>query len=527
MDASSPNRGTIVIGAGMGGLAAALRLAGAGHDVEVLEAAPGPGGKLRAVPSDAGPVDTGPTVLTLLPYFQGLFADSGLDFASYVTVRRQHLLARHWWPDGSSLDLFDDTDASADAIRAFAGAGAEDEFRRFTKDTERLFHAFESPVMQAPELKGTRVAAAALTRPAVLPWLRPGRTLWQALSKRFSDPRLVQLFARYATYVGGSPFQSPALLALIWQAEQAGVWCVDGGMTALARGIERAATDKGAGFHYNAPVARLERDGRGFRVHLQDGSTRTAGQVLFNGDPGALARGLLGEAVTDAVAPKATTPRALSAWVWAFAATPHGRDLAHHNVFFNTHYRREFRAADLGRMPDDAALYVCAQDRGDGKTPPDGSLERFEIILNGAACDGSPCGTEDQDACRIQTFQMLGDRGLTFSPVPERAALTTPSDFARAHPGSDGSLYGRSPHGMTASFQRPTVKSLIPGLYLAGGGVHPGAGLPMALTSGRRAAEAILNDLASTSRSRRTDTRGGMSMGSRMTEPAVSRSLPS
>ncbi|MEL7153754.1 MAG: FAD-dependent oxidoreductase [Pseudomonadota bacterium] len=129
--------------------------------------------------------------------------------------------------------------------------------------------------------------------------------------------------------------------------------------------------------------------------------------------------------------------------------------------------------------------------------------------------------------CLTQTFQALSAHGLDFAPLPERFSLTTPHDFAERFPASAGSLYGRSPHGMMASFQRPTVRSRIPGLYLAGGGVHPGAGLPMAATSGRLAAEAILTDLASTSKFPRTAMRGGMSTGYRTAAPTASRSLGS
>ncbi|MEM7177818.1 MAG: 1-hydroxycarotenoid 3,4-desaturase CrtD [Pseudomonadota bacterium] len=524
MSKRTPDNKVLVIGAGVGGLSAALCLAAAGRDVLVIEQNETPGGKLRAVPSTAGPVDTGPTVLTLLPVFEALFARAGEDLHDHLDLHRESILARHWWPDGSTLDLHTDAEASAEAVNAFAGPGAEAEYRAFCQSSARLFRAFEAPVMQSSKPDMARIMAAVATRPDLLAHLLPGRTMWRALSQQFTDPRLQQLFARYATYIGGSPFQTPALISLIWHAEALGIWTIRGGMTRLARAFEAVARQHGAVFQYGAGATLIERHRDGtFDVHLCSGARHHVRTVLFNGDPAALGRGLLGPDVTRAVKIRNLTARALSAWVWAFAAQPRGRNLAHHNVFFNTHYHREFQAISSGGMPVDSALYVCAQDRL-GHSRPDGT-ERFEIILNGPArTPGRRRDPEEYRKCLTHTFTTLSDRGLHFDQIPNREALSTPDDFAARFPGSDGSLYGQSPHGMMASFRRPLVRSRIPGLYLAGGGVHPGAGLPMAATSGRLAAEAILTDLALTSRSRRTAMPGGMSTGFRTVAPTVSRS---
>ncbi|MFK7942788.1 MAG: 1-hydroxycarotenoid 3,4-desaturase CrtD [Paracoccaceae bacterium] len=518
---------TIVIGAGIGGLAAALRLAHEDVPVDVLEMADGPGGKLRTFPSAAGPVDAGPTVFTLRPLFEALFDAVGENLDDHLDLVTEPVLARHWWPDGSKLDLYADQDASAAAIRAFSGSKSEHEFRAFCARARRMFEAFDSPIMQAPAPRLGAVMGRVLTNPRLMVDMTPPRTLWRSLCKQFSDPRLAQLFGRYATYVGGSPLESPDILALIWHAEASGVWRIRGGMVELAHTLERLARARGARFNYGASVSEIL-PGTPNRVRLSDGSERIADNIVFNGDPAALAKGYLGPDVTGAVNHKAVSRRALSAYVWSFAAKSEGADLTHHNVFFNTHYRREFAAISEGQMPDDASLYVCAQDRGTGIAPT--GLERFEIILNGppAQPEGASATTEEEyEKCMMATFDSLARRGLSFSPIPGPEALTTPAGFAERFPGSAGSLYGQSPHGMMATFNRPTVRSRVPGLFLAGGGIHPGAGLPMAMSSGRHAAEAILTDLASRSMSHRTAMRGGMSTGSRTVAPTVSRSSPS
>ncbi|MBF9029317.1 phytoene desaturase [Rhodobacterales bacterium HKCCE3408] len=511
----------VVIGAGIGGLSAALRLAAAGHRVRVVEAAAAPGGKMRQVPSSAGPVDAGPTVLTMAPVFEDLFAAAGTTLSDHVTLVREPVLARHWWPDGSTLDLHDDAEASAEAVGAFAGPGEARAFRAFTLRARALFDGFDAPIMQAPKPTLSRLVAHVLAHPGLATKIAPGRSLAGLLRTSFRDPRLRQLFGRYATYVGGSPYLTPGLLCLIWASEAAGVWRVEGGMQRLAQAIADLAEARGVTFSYGQPVARVERQGgRASAVVLEDGARIACTAVLFNGDPRALSLGLLGDGIREAIPGTGTEPRSYSAYVWHFAAEADGLPLAHHNVIFGHDARSEFDDLEAGRMPADPTLYICAQDRGAGLHPE--GRERFEIILNGPPGQSPP--EEEFLRCRTLTFETLSAAGLRLSPRPGREALTTPGDFSEAFPGSAGSLYGRSPHGTMAAFQRPTARTAVPGLYLAGGGAHPGAGVPMACLSGRHAAAAMTADLASTSTSRRTAMPGGMSTGSPTTGPVRSRS---
>ncbi|MFU8862330.1 MAG: 1-hydroxycarotenoid 3,4-desaturase CrtD [Rhodobacterales bacterium] len=509
----------VIIGAGIAGLAAALRLSAfardTGREILVLERHNAPGGKMRTVPSVAGPVDAGPTVLTMRPVFDALFADAGTRLEDHVTLIAQDILARHWWPDGSRLDLHADPAASAAAIRAFAGARAEREFVAFSKRAAQLFKAFDAPMMQAAAPSLSAVTAHVMRNPALIPAMAPQSSLADMLARQFSDPRLAQLFGRYATYVGGSPYRSPAILALIWQAEAAGVWCVKGGMHRLAKAIADLAAARGVQFRFQAHVARIEaQNGQVCAVQLADGEVIPAGTVLFNGDPRALATGALGTDVGSVAAATRSAARSLSAQVWSFAATPSGAELAHHNVFFCTDPRAEFAALEQGQPPHDPTLYICAEDRGQQSALP--PVERFEIIANAPpASDINPTQMTPEDfaACQTHTFHSLARFGLTFDQLPGPEALTTPQGFEHLFPASTGSLYGQSPHGMMAAFQRPTARTQIKGLYLAGGGTHPGAGVPMATISARHAAAAILSDLSSTSMSRPMATHGGMSTG--------------
>jgi 1-hydroxycarotenoid 3,4-desaturase len=513
----------VVIGAGMGGLAAAIRLAVLGCAVTLVEAMAAPGGKMRQVPSPAGPVDAGPTVLTMRSVFDDLFALAGERLEDHLTLLPQPVLARHWWPDSGPLDLTGDQLADALAIERFAGAAEARAFRRFDDLAAALHRAFDAPVMQAARPDLPAIVTAALRAPTLWPALVPGRTLDGLLARQFGDPRLRQLFARYATYVGGRPAHAPAVLALIWRAEAAGVWAVKGGMHGLAKALAELALRLGVDLRLNAPARGLQRQGgRITGVRMANGSTLPCAACVFAGDPNALTSGMLGAEVAAAVPAARTRPRSLSAWVWSFAATPEGplaRDLVHHNVIFPADTGTEFGPIGRGEMPGTPTLYLCAEDRALPGHP--GGAERFEIIINAPADRADQ--PEDFARCHDRTFSTLRQRGLWFSPEPGAEALTTPGMLDRMFPGSGGAIYGRSPEGSFAAFQRPGARTGVPGLFLAGGGAHPGAGVPMAALSGRHAAEAVMADLTSRSMSGRTAMPGGTLTPSRTTGRAPSR----
>lgn len=481
-------RKIIIIGAGIGGLSSAVKLAHAGHHVHVIEAHSGPGGKMRTYAGSTGPVDIGPTVLTLLPVFERLFASIGEDIHEHIELYREPILARHWWPDGTKLDLLDHFEASLSEIQTVFGTSSAKEFEKFFHDTRALFHCFDRPVMQNARPNLQTMTAAVFKRPSVIPKMQPLLTLEKSLRKYFKDPRLQQLFGRYATYVGGAPQTTPALLSLIWQAEAKGVWTIKGGMNQLAQTIEQLAVARGAQFTYNKTVVELHKSRDQINtVVLDDGSSLSADAVVFNGDPRAMPLGHLGDEVRHIAKNTKTEKRSLSAYVWGFDARLNADELEHHNVFFADTPHSEFAAIENGEMPTDPTIYICAQDRGFHKPIPD--VDRLEIILNAPPLSKRAPKSEDFDRCKAITFDRLQRFGLTFQQELRREHLTMPEDFDRLFPASDGSLYGQSPEGMMATLKRPQCVTRIKNLFMVGGGVHPGAGVPMAALCGQLAVE--------------------------------------
>ena len=485
----------VIIGAGVGGLSAAALLAARGHSVTVCEAAATPGGKLRQVTAAGLAIDAGPTVFTMRWVFDDIFTACGAALPDHLTLTPVSTLARHSWGGGVTLDLFASLAASEAAIGDFAGAAEAKRFRAFMAEAKRTYDTLRTTFLTAPATSPLGLTRRiGLARPGDLLSIRPFETLWRALGRYFDDPRLRQLFGRYATYSGASPFLSPATLMLIAHVEADGVWAVAGGMHRIARALETLASDHGATFRYASPVAEIVVGRGGAKaVVLASGERIDAAAVVVNADPQALAAGLFGPAVQRAVPALPARARSLSALTLTMAADTAGFALDHHNVFFSDDYAAEFADLAAGRLPGDPSVYVCASDRAGGDTGH--GAERLHMIVN-APATGNALTVGEIERCTAATFAQLARAGLTVTPI--ESVRTTPADFAALFPATGGALYGRASHGWRASFQRPGATTRIPGLFLAGGTTHPGAGVPMAALSGRLAADAVMRAIAAT-----------------------------
>lgn len=483
----------VVVGAGMGGLAAAADLARQGLDVTIVERAASVGGKMRRVESGGLAIDAGPTVFTMRWIFDGLFGDAGQRLEDHFGLIPAETLARHAWQQGGKLDLFADVNRSVDAIGDFAGAAEAKAYRDFCARSADIYKTLAGSFIAAerPSIPGLVGRLGPFGIPALMRTV-PMRTLWGALGDHFKDARLRQLFGRYSTYVGSSPWAAPATLMLIAHVEQQGVWLVRGGIHEVARAIAGLAEQHGAQFRFGAHVDRIVVEGgRVSGVDLAGGERLAADAVVFNGDISAL---------TDEVRPvPATAPlkRSLSAVTWCTAARTSGFELAHHNVFFAGDYHAEFEAIFKSRsIAGTPTVYLCAQDRGEGSDHPAGAPERLLALIN-APADGDKGPLPEAELADLarRSLGLMKDCGLEITAAAD-PVVTDPSGFHALFPASGGALYGRANHGMMGSFARAGARGKVPGLYLAGGSVHPGPGIPMATMSGRIAAARLVADFA-------------------------------
>ena len=495
---------------------AAAELAVAQVPVLVLEAASCPGGKLHREHVDEWPIDLGPTVLTLRQVFDELFDRAGLSLEQAVPLKKQSRLARHFWPDGTQLDLYADLNASCDAIADVFGSEAAAGYRSYAAYAEQLYLTAQEPFIYAPRPSmaramwhfGRRVFTAAKHMDA-------GRTMDEALLAFFPHtPKLRQLLGRYATYTGASPYQAPATLHLVSHVERMGVWAVVGGLSHLAEAIAKLIEQQGGRLRYQAPVAEvLRRRGRVCGVRLADGEVLEADQVIVNADIRAVEADALwpGSARAPALARALRKePPSLSALVLGMVAQVTGTPLAGHNVFFRAGGgQAEFDALFKHRtMVPDPTFYVYASDRAENEGGVLEGQERLMGLINAPA--GLPPLRPDE-AARWQQVMLArmaqNDVQVSLKHVP---LVRQPSHFAERFFGSQGALYGRPPHAWRGFFTRSGSRTATSGMYLAGGGVHPGAGVPMAALSGKLAAVALMEDARLTRPSPRAATPGGI-----------------
>jgi len=516
----------IVVGAGVGGLVSALLLAHKGVRVTLVESASTPGGKMRQIKVGGALVDSGPTVFTMRWVFEQIFAQVGCNLADLVTLEPLDILCRHaWCTTDQRLDLFTDVSRSADAIAQFSSPEEAKRFTAFCQKAKDIYTHLEGPYIRSsrPSLMGMG-ADLGSSGLAALASLGPFASLWQSLGDYFHDPRLRQLFGRYATYCGASPWAAPATLMLVAHVELDGVWTIDGGMHALAVAIAQQAQRQGATLRYSTHCRRiLVRDGQAYGVELADAEQLHADAVVFNGDASALAQGLLGRAVQQAAKNTPLPKRSLSAVTWSVHTKKVDFPLVRHNVFFDADYKLEFdEIFKQHKLPSRGTVYVCAQDRTDAAQDLSGN-ERLLCLVNAPAVGDQVAGKNlthsEIQSCQEQSLKLLDQCGLTLdlNSATAQSIVTTPGDFNQLFPGTGGALYGPASHGWMAPFQRPSSASKLKGLYLAGGSAHPGPGVPMAALSGQLAAATVMAHLTSTKPLGRVRISGGMSMPSATT----------
>lgn len=493
----------VVIGAGVGGLAAAARLAAAGHEVTVCEQNPAVGGKLGWYERDGYGFDTGPSLLTMPHVFEDLFAATGgPPGQDELELRRLDPIAAYRFADGTVLAAHADEEAFLAELDARLGAPAGADWRRLAARAARVFDAAERPFLASP-VRAAGLGRLAWAAPGDIPAVAPWRSLRGLGQSMVRDPRLRLMLDRYATYSGSDPRRAPAALVSVLHAERRfGGWYVPGGLRRLGAAIDARARRCGARVLTGTRVRAVTctPGGRVDGVRLADGIRLPADVVVANVDAAALYGGMLPSGLGRAGRRQVRRAnRSMSGFVLLLALTrrPPGstRPLAHHTVTFPADYDAEFDAVFTGRLPTDPAIYLHTPD-DPACAPPDG--EAWFVLVNAAphlpsageaGLDWDRPGLADGYARHV--LDLLAARGFDVRDRLRWYETITPADLERRTGAPGGAIYGTASHGARSAFLRPPNATAVRGLFHVGGSAHPGGGLPLVVLSAAIVADLV------------------------------------
>ncbi len=491
-----------IIGAGVGGMAAGIRLAAQGWQVQIFERNAQVGGKLNLVEQDGWRFDTGPSLLTMPDVARDLFAAAGASLDDVLDLVPLDPICRYVYPDGIIFDAVADTEQMQAAISEFSERDA-DNFPKFLDYGRRVFDITAEPFLFS-ELGDFGTVGGALlrrlNRPLDLARVMAPISLHTLVSRYFRDPHMRQIFDRYATYNGSSPYRAPAVYAIIPYVEYSyGAWYPRGGMYRLAEALAGLLDKVGAQVHTDTPVRAITCSDKGATgVELVSGEIVPADVVISNVDIATTYRYL----IPPDFRPRAVVERlarlepSLSGFVLLLGTDCRYAHLLHHNIYFSDNYQQEFYDIFTRLVaPRDPTIYVCATSRTDPTQAPSGGENLF-VLVNAPYLTPEFSWAAERDGYRdlvLDKLERMGLAGLREHIVYEQ--VITPEDLATRYGAQHGAIYGFSSNSLFAPFTRPQNRARdLPGLYFVGGSVHPGGGLPLVMLSGKIVAELVARD---------------------------------
>ncbi len=478
----------IVIGSGVAGLAAAIRLACKGRSVQVFEAADAPGGKLAEFSEGGYRFDMGPSLFTRPDLLEELFREAGVDISQrfrYIALEEAN---RYFWEDGTRVTGWCDPERFAEELEGGLGVPRQrvtahlQRAQDLLASTGRTF--LEHSLHRTGELlKGGFIQALTSARPNEL-----FRSLDSVNRATLGDnDKAVQLFDRFATYNGSDPYRTPGLMRMIPGLEHGqGAFYPVGGMYSITKALHLLAVDLGVRFHFNMPVERILLDDRKRRAIgvIVNGARHMADVVVSNMDVVPTYRRLL----PDVKAPERTLrqERSSSALVFYWGVQADHAELGLHNILFSNDYKAEFaHLFDTLEPYHDPTVYINITSKHTPGDAPKGCNNWFTMI-------NAPRDIGQYDDARINTVRRsILDKvkrtlGIDLAPLISVERVLDPRGIAERTSSHQGSLYGTSSNSPWSAFLRhPNDHPHIRGLHFCGGSVHPGGGIPLALLSAR------------------------------------------
>lgn len=495
---SSNTRKVIIIGAGLGGLSAAISLATRGYSIHVFEKNDKVGGKLNVLKKDGFSFDLGPSILTLPHYFRRLWTRAGRRMEEDVTIETVTPHWRNFFEDGTVIDLHMDPIEMDRELSKLGDPDLKKRFYEFLKYSAGQYDLIEEGYFEKGlDTKEDFISFYSWKNILKIDYWT---LMHKRIKKRLKNPYLVDIMDYFIKYVGSSALRAPAFMNLMPTIQfRYDLWYVRGGMYNLAAGMEKLAKSLGVEISLNSEVAEIEKDGNRVKgVRLTDGSFHASDILVSNMEVIPAYEKLLNEddAFLDKLKPFEPACSGLVLHIGTNRPFP---QLAHHNFFFARDQEKHFRTVfEDGKIPDDPTLYVVAPSRTDPSVCPEG-CDNIKILphIPYLKKQGNPSPGEYQ-ALRdriLEKMERTGLKGLRESIIIED--MWTPEDIQRRYYSNGGSIYGVvSDRKKNFAMKCPKKSIKYSNLYFAGGSVNPGGGMPMVILSGQKVADIIDNEFS-------------------------------
>ena len=475
----------IVIGAGIAGIASAIRLAVKGFNVKVYEANPYPGGKLSEIESKGFRFDAGPSLLTMPHYVDELFTIAGKNPRDYFQYQRLDSLCNYFYEDGTRITAWADSDKFAEEIASKTSDNSVS-VTSFLKKSARIY-TITNHVFLEKSLHQLRTYLNADTLKSILQITEIDalRSMNSANESFFRDSKTVQLFNRYATYNGSDPYKAPATLNVIPHLEyHYGAYFPKGGMYSITTGLVQLAKDCGVQFFFNSAVDEIVVENKGVQAVKVNGVVEKVSVIVSNMDVWFTYKKLL--PAQQAPQHTLSQERSSSALIFYWGINGEFPELDLHNIFFSNNYHEEFDAIwQRDSISNDPTVYINISSIYKSDDAPSGCQNWF-VMINVPANRGQDWDEMIRIAKDniLQKLERILKREIESLILCE--TILDPRTIESKTSSYQGSLYGTSSNNRFAAFLRhPNFSSKIKGLYFAGGSVHPGGGIPLALLSAK------------------------------------------
>lgn len=478
---------TAIIGAGIAGIASAIRLAAKGHQVTVFEANDYPGGKLSVFTQDGYRFDAGPSLFTMPQYVDELFELCGEKASDHFRYQRTDTVCHYFWNDATRLNAWANPADFAREAEKVLGVPAEKVTGFLSRSATKYDLAgrifLEKSLHKLKTWIGWSVAKAMVK----LPFYDMLSTMHKTHEKHFpQSPKLVQLFNRFATYNGSDPYKASGMLTIIPHFEHnIGVFYPEGGMHSITQSLYELSLRQGVKYHFSTPVEQILTSGKkvtGVRTH--DGTTHDFDRVVSNMDVFYTYKKLLPqEPHPEHIL---NQPKSTSALIFYWGIRHDFKELGLHNILFADDYKNEFEQLNQGTVTNDPTIYINITSKFTPTDVPLNGGENWFVMVNAPCHQGQDWAALIPEIRRNTIQKISAILGKDIEPLIACESILEPREIERRTSSHLGALYGYSSNNLMAAFLRhPNFSSKIKGLFFVGGSVHPGGGIPLCLLSAK------------------------------------------